>query len=75
MGIIFEAIFEFVFGVVFFYIGEVTLTLVTLGHHKLQLDPFNSGDSNINRGKSITIGFLVCIGLILGLVALFDAIR
>ncbi len=65
---IFAIVFIFVFGVMCFYTGELTLKLVTLGRHKLQLNPFHSGVSNVNRGTSIAIGGLLWLGfsLVLG---------
>ena len=63
-------LFESAFGTFIFYTGEVTLKLVTLGRHNMQLDPDKSGN-NVNRGKSMLIGILVWIGLNFSLIALF----
>ena len=76
---IFEAIAWFVyhclrpvFGTIFFYTGELTLLVFTLGRHKLQPHPYKSRANHANLRRSIALGGLVWLGLILWyLIALF----
>ena len=83
MAIIIEAIFEAiawfvyrclrpVFGTIFFYTGELTFILFTLGRHKLQPHPYKSGVNHANPRRSMALGGLVWFGLIVWyLIALF----
>ena len=69
VGTIFEVVFEFIFHVIFdiifFYTGEFILSIVTLGKHKIQESPFNTGRNNIIYGKSVFIGFMFWLFLII----------
>lgn len=60
------------FGTLFFYTGELTFIVFTLGRHKLQPHPYKSGVNNTNPRRSIALGGLVWLGLISWyLIALF----
>lgn len=61
-----------VLGTLFFCTGALTLTLVTLGRHKLQPHPYKSGVNPTHLRRSMALGGLVWLGLLFwGLIALF----
>ena len=79
LGTIFEAAAWFVCrclrpvcGPLFFYTGELTLKVVTLGRHRLQSYPYQSVPNPANSRRSSALGGLVWLGLLLwSLIAFF----
>ncbi len=70
MGIIVEAIFHFVAEVIFFYTGEITRTIFTLGRHQIQ--PNFPSVSKQSSSNSICLGLLVWLSFLIGTVVFFS---
>ena len=64
-------LFRRLFGTFFFYTGELTFCIMTLGRHKLQPNPYHNRANPAAVTKSLALGGLVWLVLTIGALAIY----